>query len=206
MNQKEEKARLRHVEYSRRYRKEHPGYAKECKKKWQEDNRDYLKIYNRIYRQEHEEKITKYKKEYRETHREYFKAASEKYAQAHPEKTLARVKRYQKTEKGRACMQRAWTKRRAGKSHIVNTLTSTEWLSILEQFEHKCAYCGKEFDLFNPPTKDHLVPISKGGNNTKENIVPACMACNARKHNKTITADSLRKEWKRQSDTKKDKG
>ena len=182
-----EEARLRHVEYSRRYRKEHPGYAKECKKKWQEDNKEYLKEYYKKYQQEHKEKIAEFQKKYREIHSEYLNeyhsVYNKKYSQLNPGKTLMRVKKYQKTEKGKACMQRANTKRRIRGAEIINTLTSREWLNILEQFKHKCAYCGVIFSDDNSPTKDHIFPISAGGENNKDNVVPACMSCNAKKNN-----------------------
>jgi len=43
-----------------------------------------------------------------------------------------------------------------------------------------CHYCGGEFapeDL----TMDHLVPISRGGKASRNNVVPACKGCNSRK-------------------------
>lgn len=57
------------------------------------------------------------------------------------------------------------------------TLTPLEWLSIVEQFNHYCAYCGTRHNL----TMDHIVPISKGGKTTADNIVPACSSCNSSK-------------------------
>ena len=44
----------------------------------------------------------------------------------------------------------------------------------------KCYYCGREF----PPselTMDHIVPIVRGGNSTRNNTVPACKECNNKK-------------------------
>ena len=41
------------------------------------------------------------------------------------------------------------------------------------------------------PTKDHIIPRSKGGYNIKENIIPACRCCNAKKHNKTLDNNNL---------------
>ena len=41
----------------------------------------------------------------------------------------------------------------------------------------RCAYCGSHEDL----TFDHLVPRSKGGRTSWENIVAACSPCNLRK-------------------------
>src|SRR3712207_2774753 len=40
-----------------------------------------------------------------------------------------------------------------------------------------CQYCGAREDL----TFDHLVPRSKGGHTTWENVVTACSPCNLRK-------------------------
>ena len=69
---------------------------------------------------------------------------------------------------------------------IINTLTAYEWLNILKQYDFKCVYCGKDlFDLFDT-TRDHIIPISKGGNNTKENVVPSCRSCNTKKYNKIL--------------------
>lgn len=45
----------------------------------------------------------------------------------------------------------------------------------------QCQYCGGREEL----TFDHLVPRSKGGQTTWENVVTACSACNLRKANKT---------------------
>jgi len=43
-----------------------------------------------------------------------------------------------------------------------------------------CHYCGTGFapeDL----TMDHLVPLSRGGKTSRNNVVPACKECNTRK-------------------------
>ena len=41
----------------------------------------------------------------------------------------------------------------------------------------KCAYCGSESDL----TFDHVIPRSRGGRTSWDNIVAACSPCNLRK-------------------------
>ena len=43
-----------------------------------------------------------------------------------------------------------------------------------------CVYCGTEHDL----TFDHVVPRSRGGRTTWQNVVAACSPCNLRKANK----------------------
>jgi len=43
-----------------------------------------------------------------------------------------------------------------------------------------CAYCGKKYSD-NRLTKDHIVPVSRGGLNTWTNCVTACTRCNSYK-------------------------
>lgn len=57
-------------------------------------------------------------------------------------------------------------------------LTLEDWNAILLRFGFKCAYCGI---LTARLTIDHVIPISKGGSNSRENIVPACQSCNSKK-------------------------
>lgn len=49
---------------------------------------------------------------------------------------------------------------------------------LRDRFE--CQYCGSGSDL----TFDHLVPRSRGGHTTWENVVTACSPCNLKKGNK----------------------
>lgn len=46
--------------------------------------------------------------------------------------------------------------------------------SIKEKWDYKCAYCGSEENL----TLDHVIPQSKGGVDTLENVVCCCHSCN----------------------------
>lgn len=49
-----------------------------------------------------------------------------------------------------------------------------EWLAIVETFDGRCAYCGVRDVL----VIEHVTPLSAGGTNTADNVVPACGACN----------------------------
>lgn len=61
---------------------------------------------------------------------------------------------------------------------LQNDFTLEDWDECLEYFKNKCAYCGDSIDLL---TKDHVVPVSKGGPYIRSNIVPACNSCNTSK-------------------------
>ena len=150
------------LEYDKKYREDNPEIIKERSKKYREKNRELLREKRRIYRENNHEKIKKYEENDYERRKKY-------------------NKKYRKTENGKAIAQRGNVKRQTRERKIINTLTSQEWLDILEKYNYRCAYCGIEFDCENLPTKDHIIPISKGGDNTKENVVPACQSCNSKK-------------------------
>lgn len=46
--------------------------------------------------------------------------------------------------------------------------------------DHACQYCGRPAE-----NVDHVVPRSRGGAHTWDNVVAACRKCNARKENRT---------------------
>lgn len=70
-------------------------------------------------------------------------------------------------------------RRRARKARVISDLTQIEWEIIKAAYRYRCAYCGKKPKLL---TKDHIIPLSKGGGHTANNIAPACRSCNSRKH------------------------
>lgn len=47
-----------------------------------------------------------------------------------------------------------------------------------------CLYCGQSFPA-RSLTRDHIVPISRGGLNLWTNLASACKSCNHRKNNRT---------------------
>jgi len=49
-----------------------------------------------------------------------------------------------------------------------------------------CAYCGGLFPNYNNLSRDHIVPKSKGGENSWMNVVTACKDCNAKKGHKLL--------------------
>ncbi len=88
-----------------------------------------------------------------------------------------------KTEKGKTASNKHTVKRRAlksGNTQILFMLTNQQWETLLNRFNFLCAYCGK--DIHFDPTQDHVIPLSKGGPHTIDNVVPACRRCNSSKH------------------------
>lgn len=76
-------------------------------------------------------------------------------------------------------------RRRCRIAKLVDTLTASEWIALLEKYGYKCLKCGKQApDIVL--SIDHVVPIAKGGSNTIENVQPLCTRCNAKKFTKII--------------------
>src|SRR6056300_20630 len=52
---------------------------------------------------------------------------------------------------------------------------------IMKRDGNKCGYCGSTHNL----TIDHIIPRSRGGDNSWINLVTCCHRCNGKKDNKT---------------------
>ena len=61
--------------------------------------------------------------------------------------------------------------------------------NILRRDGMRCNYCGK---TSSPLTVDHIIPRSRGGNDTWENLTCACVKCNNKKGNRTPDEANMR--------------
>lgn len=68
------------------------------------------------------------------------------------------------------------------------TYTVGEWAALLIETGNKCLCCGKTGITLSI---DHIVPVSKGGTNTIDNLQPLCIICNVKKGTKTINYREL---------------
>ncbi len=57
---------------------------------------------------------------------------------------------------------------------------------------HLCCYCGDIFDDCTALlTRDHVMPVSRGGSDAWDNVVTSCRACNQKKDNRLVEETSL---------------
>lgn len=61
-------------------------------------------------------------------------------------------------------------------------------MGVYRRDGHKCQYCGSTRSL----TIDHVVPKSKGGGDTWENLVTCCSVCNVKKSNTLLEQTNMR--------------
>lgn len=79
---------------------------------------------------------------------------------------------------------------RSKKRDLVNYSPTLSNKMLFERDRYLCAYCGHVFSR-NKLTRDHVVPVSKGGPDIWENVVTACSGCNLWKDDKTLEEADL---------------
>lgn len=192
--------------YKRWQRRQNPDKFREYdRERWperrDEQNKKRLERYyanheenlekNRKYREENREKIYKQQAKYREKNIEKIRARNRRYnrARRNIKRELARLIAWSSKlsiEEKRAMWRIQSERRRSRKAAVEATLTKDEWEEIKNEYNNCCAYCGESE---NGLQQDHVIPVSKGGPYTAENIVPACISCNSSK------SDKLLSEW-----------
>lgn len=71
----------------------------------------------------------------------------------------------------------------------MHDLTDPQWAALQVAWAG-CAYCGTSDEALQ---RDCVLPISRGGRYTLDNVVPACRSCNTSKCNDEVTAWLRRK-------------
>ena len=172
---------------SERYKK-NSEKIKAQQKKYRESHKTEIKNRMTKYREVHYTEILLQVKTYYSEHKEQNKT----YREENKDKIALQYKKYGQSEAGKLSNARKLHKRRSLLKQTSCTLTLLQWEKILDTQGNKCAICGKRFCKSRPPTKDHIVPLSKGGGLTFENVQALCHSCNSSKnasldHTKIIT-------------------
>jgi 5-methylcytosine-specific restriction endonuclease McrA len=162
---KKEETRL----YNQAWQAAHPGYSRRKSKQWREQHPGYTQQYGEKYNQEH---------------REEQRARARAYARAH---RLEKSIYYKKWLANNRDKDRARSRRRRArrKAVAINDFTLEQWRALCKTVGYRCCYCGKKFP-FDKLEPDHLTPYAKQGNNTLQNILPACEFCNSRKKDRNV--------------------
>lgn len=178
----------------------HTNKCKECLREEQNQRRQYNPEYYKKYYKEHPEKFKarnnnpEYHRQWREKNKEHLKQYTE--SRKNRKKELSRIQYLKDKENGKKKLQRIKYKntpngkfrnkihkhnRRVKQREVKNTLTLKQWNKILEQQNNCCNICGCKFTKDNPPTQDHILPLSKGYGLTFENTQALCVMCNSKK-------------------------
>ena len=131
---------------------------------WMKQNSAKARAAMRRWRSAHPSEHAEDNRAYYARHRDERLLQSAQYHLEHPEIGRARSLNY-----------------RARKLAAEGRFTPAQWLALVEQYNGRCAYCGAD----GPLEADHRIPLSRGGSNRIENILPACRRCNGKKHQMT---------------------
>jgi 5-methylcytosine-specific restriction endonuclease McrA len=120
---------------------------------------------------------------WRQQHPDEHRAENRAYYARDPER---RQRQIEASPNRRAVRKAADARRRSRKLEADGSYTYTEWLSLVNAYRGRCAYCARVGVLH----ADHRIPLARGGSNSIANILPACPLCNLRKS--TMTEDEFR--------------
>lgn len=211
-----EKARLSAIERNKRWKKRHPEQVREMKRrqyrrngaeqkrKWREKNpeksREAFRRWVRNNPDRVKERQIRYAKQslerrlaWRKLHPDRDKAAQARWRAKNKEKL--RQQRKDRTEEFKS-RPHEWAKYRLRMTHNLTTHrarqrtsegshTLQQWLARVEFYGWRCVYCSKPL-VVGTLTKDHRLPVSKGGIEWASNLVPACQPCNSEKGNRKV--------------------
>ena len=76
------------------------------------------------------------------------------------------------------------------RTHALDPTPALTNAALFARDQHQCLYCGRETSRQHQ-TRDHVVPLSRGGRDTWENVVAACFHCNSRKGGRTPQQASM---------------
>lgn len=150
--------------YKRDYNEKNSDKLRIQKQQYYLMNRDRMVLNSRGYYVRHREKLAEYRKE-------YYKNNTEKY------------RSYERTDRQRKLKNIRGHRYKARMKDLPNDYTSIQWEQCQNYFDNSCAYCGAKEETL---TKDHFVPITKGGEFNINNIIPACGSCNSGKQDKNF--------------------
>lgn len=137
------------------------------------------RAYGRDWMKRNAEKAREGMRRWRAHHPELNLSNKREYYRKNSEREIARVEAYRKTHPDVNRVR--WQNRRAREVSSEGRHSAAEWRALVEQYGGCCAYCGAATEM----TEDHRVPLARGGTNDIENIIPACLPCNCRKHTMT---------------------
>lgn len=189
-------SRLKHKEKTSASRAVYRANHKKERGAYRAAHREEISAREKAYNIAHKEEIAGYRLEYRATHKEHINARNAAYRASHREERatyqrqyyrehtadrIAYAARYGATERGRAYKAVSFHRRRAALSGI--PLTTDTILEVKAASMGICPYC---CDQIIKGHIDHIVPVSGGGTNARENLVYVCATCNISKGKKSL--------------------
>jgi 5-methylcytosine-specific restriction endonuclease McrA len=155
-------------ELKRSHRQANPEKYREAGARYCETHRAEINAKARDRRQKDLEHYREIGRKSYERHAEDRRQYSLDYFKLHPEKSVA-----------------ANNRRRARKHTSGGSHTEEQWQAMKAFYDYRCLCCGKREPEIRL-TRDHVMPLTKGGTDSIDNIQPLCARCNSKKNFKHI--------------------
>ena len=202
----------------RKYRKENPEKVKEIVRKWQKKNPEKVKEYNKKWQKKNPEKVKEIVRKWQKKNPEKVKERQRKYREENPEKVKERHRKYREENPEKVKeLVRKWREenpdkvkaQRVNGSYVrrvreLNTgaplktkLTAGGLDLLIQRQDFRCASCNK--DITQDNHLDHMIPLSRGGTNSMDNVQYLCSVCNLTKGKKTPLEWVLYKKKKKEA-------
>jgi len=164
-------------------------------KRWADKNKERRSIYNKKWREENKERVTFNLKRYYQENKEFAKKKAAEYRNDNPERIAQWRTAYYENNKERIIdANKLYHRNNRDKYVIINerrrarqrllpaTLTNEQWEKCKTYFNNSCAFCGEK----KPLEQEHFIPVTKDGEYSHNNIIPACKSCNDSKNAKSF--------------------
>jgi len=149
----------------------------------EEEKRERRRKYQAEWRRLNPDRVKEKYNRWRAAHIESARENSRKWHLNNPERTKENKSRYYKENPIQAAIEKS--KRRSRKIIAGGFFSVKEFEELKDYYDDKCLCCNKK-ELDVKLTPDHVLPLSRGGDNTISNIQPLCKLCNCKKHSKYI--------------------
>lgn len=168
-----ERLRAQHAEW----RAANPEKVAAQAKRWREEHLEqYRETHRRISRRD---KWKAYAREWRKTKRDTVREYERRYRLQNPEKYLEKGRSYR--ARNPEYFRAAYAKRRTQMQGTEYPHTFQDISAQLTRQNHMCYWCSQPLTAYEV---DHVIPVSRGGSNSADNIVLSCSNCNRTKSNK----------------------
>lgn len=181
---RKQKRAIKAKKFNARRREEYvksPEKILERNKQWRNANKDEINRRCREKRAANPEKYRKQDRDFYKNNREQIIEKTRQKRAKNPHKHRYWNRRWSKRNPEKRTIQRQ--KRRALLNKSNGAYTVEQWEQLKRKYGYRCLKCNRhepEIKL----TGDHVVPLSKGGSNTIDNIQPLCIQCNSGKKDK----------------------
>jgi 5-methylcytosine-specific restriction endonuclease McrA len=167
---------LKDVSQFHKWRYSNDGYKYECK--------ECRKKETATYRDKHSEAIKTRKHNYRALNKDKIRLGNKRYFQQayyqDKDRFREQVRSWRRRNPDKRLIQ--CKRRHAHRKGATGKHTAKEWRLLCQKYNYQCLRCGRQ----KPLTEDHIIPLSKGGADSIDNIQPLCVSCNSWKRDKTI--------------------